>query len=707
MFNSEIFSRWRYRLLPDHVIGEVLSKSWIDTAIPALFLIIVVATYSIVLPGFTSSANILDILRQLGDITFVVIGLMVVMLAGGIDLSVGSTLALANIVALALMNTLQWPLYVVIPTVMLVGCLIGLINGLLIGYLRLRAFLTTLAMLIIVRAVVDTAGLAYGRMIGMASSDSAAWDYLGTGYLLGIPVNFAMALVCAVVMHFLLTRVRFGWHILAVGGSRRSAHNAGISVRGTVCATYVISGLMSSIAGLFYAARLTSVGSDIGVGLEITALTAAVLGGISLGGGRGSVAKALLGTIVVVLLTNGLLRFQFPSGSNPLMLGIVLLMAVAIDVKWLKNRYKLLSKVYVSPTYAALPEMAYEVPGPGSPYAMNDRLYRSEPIGLDVVDGAEDIAFDEIDNLYTGSRHGDILRFFAPDYKTHDIYVHIGGQPLAVHFSPRGELHTCVGGMGLYKVTKERDVVKLSDETNRSWFSVIDDSRMRLADDMDFAPDGRIFFSEATTRYDMHDWTIDALEMRGNGRIICYNPKDGSSRTVLPRRPFPNGICMTGDGESFLFAESWECMVNRYWFAGAKKGKVEAVIPSLPGYPDNIRRASDGTFWVALVGMRTPALDLAARMPGFRRRMASRVAFDEWFHPNINTGCIVKVDLDGAVKDVLWDATGEKHPMITSMREHKGFLYIGGIYNNRLGRIPLPGADPMFSDRDFYSGARR
>jgi ribose transport system permease protein len=159
---------------------------------------------------------------------------------------------------------------------------------------------------------------------------------------------------------------------------------------------------------------------------------------------------------------------------------------------------------------------------------------------------------------------------------------------------------------------------------------------------------------------------------------------------------------MTGDDESLLFAESWLCRVNRYWFAGPKKGKVEILIDTLPGYPDNIRRASDGAFWVALVGMRTAALDLASRMPGFRRRMARRVAFDEWLHPNINTGCVVKLNLNGAVTDALWDQTGEKHPMVTSMREHKGFLYIGGIYNNRLGRVALPGADPSFNDRDFY-----
>jgi ribose transport system permease protein len=159
---------------------------------------------------------------------------------------------------------------------------------------------------------------------------------------------------------------------------------------------------------------------------------------------------------------------------------------------------------------------------------------------------------------------------------------------------------------------------------------------------------------------------------------------------------------MTGDGVSLIFAETWVGRINRYWFDGPHKGRVECIIPDMPGYPDNIRRASDGNFWVAMIGMRTPTLDIAMRMPGFRRRMAQRVAFEEWIYPNINTGGIVKFDLSGNVLESLWDSGGEKHPMITSMREHKGYLYIAGIYNNRIGRYRLPGADPNFNDRDLY-----
>jgi ribose transport system permease protein len=271
-------------------------------------------------------------------------------------------------------------------------------------------------------------------------------------------------------------------------------------------------------------------------------------------------------------------------------------------------------------------------------------------------------------------------------------------------FARDGSLLCCIGGMGLYRVGSDRAIQKLTDETNRSWFSIIDDSRLNLADDLDIAPDGRIFFSEATIRYEMHDWPVDCLESRGNGRIICFDPSTGSTRTVLKNLIFPNGICMAHDGRSFMFAETWGCRVSRYYFDGPKAGSVEPVIPDLPGYPDNINRASDGTYWLALVGMRTPSLDLAMKMPGFRKRMARRTAPDEWLYPNINTGCVIRFDETGRVLETLWDLGGTNHPMITSMREHKGHLYIGGIFNNRIGRLKLDGADPDWIGPASYWG---
>lgn len=702
--NAHLLQHIRYRILPSHLFGEVLSKPWVDNAIPALLLVFCLCVFGLLIPDFLNLSSASSMSRLAGELSFVVLGMTLVILAGGVDLSVGSVFALTNFAALYFLNYLHWPVAVAVPAVLAVGALCGLLNGVLIGYFKLRAFLTTLATLIIVRAMVDLLTFGYGGDLVAGFPQSKTWDLLADGSLFGIPLCFVVAIVVACMMHLFLTRMRLGWRITAVGGSRRSSFNAGIDVRLTVCLTYVMASVFAAFAGLLYAARLNSAGSATGVGLELTALTAAVLGGNSLGGGRGSVAKALLGTFIVVILTSAFLRLQMPSGYNSLVLGAALLLAVAADVRWLKNRHKLLSSVYVSPTFFAPPPAPAATKGSGTVYEVNDRLSHAEAIGLDQVDGAEDIAFDEHDNLYTGSRHGQVLRFMAPDYQRREVYAHIGGQPLGLHFDGEGQLHACVSGMGLYKVTKDRASVLLSDQTNRSWTSIIDDSRMRFADDMDFAPDGSVFFSEATIRYDVNEWATDCLEARGNGRLLRYDKKTGITQTVLRNRIFPNGVCMTGDGQSLLFAETWASRICRYWFAGPKQGKVETVVESLPGYPDNIRRASDGNYWVAMLGMRTPTMDLAMTMPSFRRRMAKRVAFEEWLYPNINAGGVVRFALDGTIVESLWDSSSTSHPTVTSMREHKGYLYLGGIFNNRIGRIRLPGADPDFNDRHLYFG---
>jgi len=699
----EAYLRQRYRLVPDHVVGEILSKSWIDNAIPIIFLAIAIAVFGAILPGLFTVGSITTLARVMGEYLFIAIGMTLVLKAGGIDLSVGSNFALCNFGALYLINAAGQPLIVVIPAILILGGLVGAINGILIGYLRLRAFLTTLVTLILVRAVVEMLSLEYGIVASYSQTPAPNWDFLGAEYLFGVPLSLVAATVLAIATHILMTRMRFGWHLSAVGGSRRSAYNIGLPVKRIVAQTYVLSGVFTAAGAIFYAAHLGSTSGSVGIGLEILILTAAVLGGNSLGGGRGSVTKAVIGTIIVVLIMNALVRMGLRTGASDLVMGFILLLAVAIDVKWMKNRLKVLNRAYVSPTYFSLPPNPDTAEGSGSDYEVNSKLANAEVIGKGLLDGPEDVILDEDDNLYCGSRHGDIIRFFGPDHKRHEIYAHIGGHPLGLAFNKEGELVVCVGGMGLYKVTKDREIVKLSDETNRSWLSVIDDSRMRIADDLDIAPDGRIFFSEASVRYSTSEWMLDAIEARGNGRIICYDPRDGSSKTVVPNLQFANGMCIVPDGQSFLYAETWGCRISRYWYDGPKKGTTEKVVPDLPGYPDNINRSSDGNFWCGIVGMRSPTFDLALRHPQFRKRMVYRVAADEWMYPNMNFGCVIKFDLEGNILEVLWDREGVKHPSITSIREHKGKLYLGGLWNDRIGVYDIPGADSEWTGiRDYW-----
>jgi ribose transport system permease protein len=247
--------------------------------------------------------------------------------------------------------------------------------------LRLRAFITTLITRIIYRSAYDLLLFDYSNKIAAAFPDIPSWNFLGGGGVVGVPSVVLVYIVVAVFGHVFLTRLRPGWHVTAIGGSRRSAYNSGIPVRRTIALCYTASGVLTAIGALFFAARLGTVGGDVGVGLEVTVLTATVLGGISLGGGKGSVAKALVGTLIVLFVINGLTTLSVSGGVNRMVLAGVLLVAATIDIRWLKNRNRIISKVYVSPTFHGLAAAASTEPGSG-PFAQNDKLRDVTLIGL-------------------------------------------------------------------------------------------------------------------------------------------------------------------------------------------------------------------------------------------------------------------------------------------------------------------------------------
>jgi ribose transport system permease protein len=704
---KERVQRLRYNYIPDHLIGEVLTKRWTDNAIPFLALVITVVGFGTAINGFFKPQSLSDSTRQLGEFSIVVTGLTIVMLGGGIDLSVGSIYALSTFAAVSAFFIFGWPVWAALLAAVATGIVWGSLNGVLIGYMRLRAFLTTLVTFIIGRAIYDILVVNFAAQIQMSTVSSDLWDFIGGETIFGLSVSVITAVVVAIIAHIAITRSRPGWHVLAVGGSRRSAYNSGIRVRRTVFMTYVVSGICSGIAGFLVACRLSGAGPGTGLNLEIMALTAAVVGGNSLGGGRGSIAKGVMGAVIVLVMTNGLIRLGYGTGTNQMVLGMMLAAAVTLDIRWLKNRHKVLNEVYVAPIFHRMGETQSALPGSGSPYALDDRLSGAEAIGLGELEGPEDVVLDEQDHLYCGTRHGEIVRFLAPDYKRSEIFAHTGGFPLGLAFDRAGNLISCVGAMGLYSIARDGEVTKLSAETTRSWTSVVDDARLRDPNDCDVAPDGRIFFTDSTTRYDAHDWALDSIESRPTGRLLCYDPRSGKTSTLLDNYRYANGVCIAHDGQSLFFAESWACRVHRYWFDGPKAGQVECVIRDMPGYPDNINRASDGGYWMAWLGMRTPSFDLALRHPGMRKRMTRRLPQDDWLFPNINTGGVVKFEENGRIREALGDLSGDAHPMVTSMREHKGYLYVGGILNNRIGRYRIPGADPSWTGLRSYWGGKR
>lgn len=185
----ETLTRLRYRYWPDHLLGEILSKRWTETAIPVILLLIIGFALSRSLEHFLSPASLADTARQAGEIGFIGLGMALVVIVGGIDLSVGSIFALTDFCALYLLDVLNWPVPAVVVVTMIVGGLLGAVNGVLIGYLRLRAFITTLITLIIYRSAYDLLIQRYSNAIASAFPDIPSWDFIGGGSVFESPAS--------------------------------------------------------------------------------------------------------------------------------------------------------------------------------------------------------------------------------------------------------------------------------------------------------------------------------------------------------------------------------------------------------------------------------------------------------------------------------------------------------------------------------------
>jgi ribose transport system permease protein len=688
-------------LSPRRIISDVLSKGWVESAIPFLAFLCVVAGILVTTDDYFVASNLRNLAQYSADGGLIVLALLIVVAVGGIDLSVGANFAMSAFAALYCFHLLELPVPAVLVAGLMTGALIGAVNGLLAGLIGCGALLTTLGTMITVRGLYTLASQA--KLVEVSSSARAdnLWDWVGFEKVLTMPVGFWVLVIVAIGVFIMFRQLRFGWHVLAVGGNRKAARHGGIHVKLTIFLAYVLAGLIVGLAGFLFAARQNSIGSDTGIGMEFFALTALVVG---LGGfvpGRGAVVSVLLGFLTVYILNNVLINAGLRGDFVQFSMGAILVGILAIDVRFRKNRHRLLASTYLDPVAFALDPvqgMTGRMPNEIAPKLAEARL-----LAVGEVDGPEDVILDAEGNLYCGTRDGHIMRLAAGDFTKVEPLAKIGGRPLGLAMDRDGRIVACVAGMGLVRVTMQGEVELLTDQAERSFFSVQDDTTIRMADDLDIAPDGTIYFTDATKRYDIENWGLDLLEGRPNGRLLSYDPATRKTRTVCDGLVFPNGVCLTHNGKHLLVASTWDCAILIFDLANMSAGP-RIFLKGLPGYPDNINRASGGGYWIALAGMRNPVIDLAMRHPGLRRRMTRRVPPTNWLFGNLNLGGVLKIDGRGAIVDALWDTPDGPLYMITSMREHRGALYLGGVTNNKIGRLTLADADPQWTSSESYWG---
>jgi ribose transport system permease protein len=311
---------------------------WWDRVGILMILVALVIFMALVAPNFARVDNFLNIARSISVNAILAAGMTFVILTAGIDLSVGSIIAVSGVVSvLAAMAGIPAPVAVLAG--MAAGGVCGLVNGALTAYLALAPFIVTLGTMTFLR------GLAYTMTAGqpIVSSD-LSFKVLGNGYLLGIPVPVIIMLVVYLVAWFILERTRYGRHVYAVGGNAEAAQLAGVRVKRVITSVYVIAGACAGLAGVIFAARVISAQPTAGTGYELDAIAAVVLGGTSLAGGRGRIVGTLIGSVILGVLSTGLILMNVPFFTQLLIKGIVIILAVAIDS--LKQRQFIFARIF-------------------------------------------------------------------------------------------------------------------------------------------------------------------------------------------------------------------------------------------------------------------------------------------------------------------------------------------------------------------------
>ncbi|WP_138759155.1 ABC transporter permease [Modestobacter altitudinis] len=298
---------------------------WWDRVGIFLVLLLLIALMSAIAPNFLSVDNAVNVARSVSINAILAAGMTVVILTAGIDLSVGSILAVAGVGGV-LLATNGVPTPLALLGGIAVGALCGAVNGALIAWLALPAFIVTLGSLTYLR------GLAYSMLDGqpLVATD-LGFRGIGNGSVAGIPQPVIVMLVVYVVFWFLLERTRFGRHVYAVGGNIEAARLAGINVKRVLLSTYMLAGAAAGVAGLIFSARVLSAQPTAGTGYELDAIAAVVLGGTSLAGGRGRIFGTLVGAVIIGVLSNGLVLLDVPFFYQLMIKGVVIIIAIALD----------------------------------------------------------------------------------------------------------------------------------------------------------------------------------------------------------------------------------------------------------------------------------------------------------------------------------------------------------------------------------------
>ncbi|MGE7984207.1 MULTISPECIES: ribose ABC transporter permease [Solibacillus] len=305
------------------------SKEMLGKLGPLLGLFLIVIVITILNPSFMTTDNVLNILRQVSISALIAFGMTFVILTGGIDLSVGSTLALTGAVAATMLASGIDPVLTILAALLL-GAVLGAVNGVIIAKGKVAPFIATLATMTIYRGL--TLVYTDGRPVSDLGNE-ITFQMLGKGYFFGIPVPVCTMILAFIALYVIMHKTTFGRRVYAVGGNEAASKLSGINVDRVKIAVYSLTGMLAALSALILTSRLNSAQPTAGTSYELDAIAAVVLGGTSLTGGKGWIFGTLVGALIIGVLNNGLNLIGVSSFFQQVVKGIVILIAVLIDRK--------------------------------------------------------------------------------------------------------------------------------------------------------------------------------------------------------------------------------------------------------------------------------------------------------------------------------------------------------------------------------------
>jgi len=349
--------------------------------------------------------------------------------------------------------------------------------------------------------------------------------------------------------------------------------------------------------------------------------------------------------------------------------GLVILLIIVVALAYL-----LLAPVPIAPaawTPAAAPALTGQ-------YAQNTRLSPVQKLSIGDGHKPEDVALDTEGKIYAGFEDGRIMVLQA-DGTQPRVFANTHGRPLGMIFDHEGNLIVADAIKGLLSVSKAGEIKVLAEEA--------DGVRFGCLNDLDVGADGTIYFTEASSKFPMSQFTNDLLEHQPNGRLLALEPHASQPRTLLRGIYFANGVAVSPDQTFVLVVETAEYRVRRVWLGGPKMGQSDIFIDNLPGFPDGISSNGRDRFWLALVTPRQAIFDrmlpyptmrkMVARLPKFMQPAPKRYSF------------VLGLDPQGRVIENLQNGSPDCFSEIANVVERNGALYFGSIGEDTIGRFPL------------------